>query len=170
MERNMASETKDDKFQDMIRFNEAIDEAWMHSVSHYHNKMDNSKNWFLGILGHYLRNPLSAIKSVQQLLSLSKNISEEERMLLQRTDASIKRIRELTESLLEVTKLRLGTGITVEKRSSDLTLQCQQKIQEFQLAYPKADLRFEAPGPIQVQRDSIRMEQVISNLVAYALR
>ncbi|MFA0962337.1 ATP-binding protein [Roseivirga sp. BDSF3-8] len=169
-EESFEEDVSDDRFEEMIRFNEAIDEAWMHSVSHYHHKMDNSKNWFLGILGHDLRNPLSAIQSVQQLLSLSENISREEKLLLQQTDASIKRIKELIENLLELTNLRLGNGITVKKTSCDLTLHCERIIQEFKLAYPKANLHFESSGPIQGQWDSIRMEQVISNLVANALR
>lgn len=156
--------------QDMIRFNEAVDEAWMHSVERYHIKTDESKNWFMGILGHDLRTPLTAISGVQQLLRISPNLSEKEKALLRRTDASTKHMKELIDNLLELTNLRLGTGMTIEKTSTDLTTLCEQIIQEFQVSYPDADFRFESPGPLEGNWDPLRLRQAINNLTANALR
>ena len=48
---------------DLTRFNEAIDQAVTESVAHYTKTINNSRNLFLGILGHDLRNPISAIAS-----------------------------------------------------------------------------------------------------------
>lgn len=169
-------EKKDDtpvdskKVQEIIRFNEAIDEAWMHSVERYHVKKDESKNWFLGILGHDLRNPLSVISGVQQLLKISPNLSDKEKSLIQRTDASIKHMKELIDNLLELTKLRLGSGISIEKTSIDLTKLSEQIIQEFQVSYPKVEFKFVSPGPVEGIWDPLRLRQVINNLVANALR
>lgn len=42
------------------RFNEAIDQAVAESVAHYTKTINNLRNLFLGVLGHDLRNPLSA--------------------------------------------------------------------------------------------------------------
>lgn len=158
------------KVQDLIRFNEAIDEAWMHSVERYHTKRDESKNWFLGILGHDLRNPLSVISGVQQLMKISPNLSDKEKSLLQRTDASIKHMTELINNLLELTKLRLGGGISIDKTSTDLTKLCEQIIQEFEVSYPEVDFQFRSPGPLEGLWDPLRLKQVINNLVANALR
>lgn len=157
-------------FQDMIRFNEAIDELWMISLKRFHQKVDESKNWFLGILGHDLRNPLAAISGVQSILKLSKNISEKERSLLVRSSASVKRMTELINNLLELTNLRLGSGMTIRKSSVDLTIQSEKIVQEMQLGYPEADLVIESPGPVQGEWDKVRLDQLMTNLITNALR
>jgi len=162
--------TADGKQTEIARFNEAVDEAWMHSMAYYHNKMDKSKNWFLGILGHDLRSPLQSVQGVMGILALSENLDEEEKDLVKRSESSIQRMKELIDNLLEMTHLRLGSGIYIRKTTCDLVLQCEKIQQEFRIIYPGANIRLQSPGPVQGQWDSGRIEQVISNLVANALR
>ncbi|MFO3661455.1 RsbRD N-terminal domain-containing protein, partial [Pseudomonas amygdali] len=45
------------QMEDMIRFNEAIDQALAESISSYTGAVQASRNIFLGILGHDLRTP-----------------------------------------------------------------------------------------------------------------
>lgn len=158
------------KFEDMIRFNEAIDEAWMHSMAQFHTKVDESKNWLMGVLGHDLRTPLTTISGAQQILAQSANLSDNEKILIKRSESSVKRMEELINNLLELTKLRLGSGMTIEKTTTDLALQSEQIIQEFMIAYPQAQLHLQSPGPVQGEWDKLRIHQVITNLVANALR
>jgi signal transduction histidine kinase len=47
-------------FQDMIRFNEAIDQALAESTAAYAEQVNHSRDIFLAILGHDLRAPLQA--------------------------------------------------------------------------------------------------------------
>ena len=158
------------KFEEMIRFNEAIDEAWMHSMARFHTKVDESKNWFMGVLGHDLRIPLTTISGAQQILALSSNLSATEKALVKRSESSVKRMKELINNLLELTNLRLGSGMTINKATTDLTLQSEQIIQEFMIAYPQAQLHLQSPGPVQGEWDNLRINQVITNLIANALR
>src|SRR6476659_6981126 len=44
--------------EDLMRFNEAVDQALAESVDFYSQRMEQSRNLFLGILGHDLRSPL----------------------------------------------------------------------------------------------------------------
>lgn len=157
-------------FHDLVRFNEAVDEAWMVSLQRFHHKVDESKNWFLGILGHDLRNPLAAISGVNSILHFSENLSEKERELLRRSDSSRKRMTELIDNLLELTNVRLGSGISIDKSTIDLSKQSEKIVQELQVAYPQADLSAESPGPVQGEWDSIRLDQLMTNLIANALR
>ena len=48
-------------FSDLIRFNEAVDQELTESINHYTKKTTESKDLFLGILSHDLRNPLGSI-------------------------------------------------------------------------------------------------------------
>lgn len=156
--------------QDIIRFNEAIDEAWMYSLERFHNKVDESKNWFLAVLGHDLRNPLAAISGVQHVLKLSPNLSEKELKLVNRTEASAKRMAELIKNLLELTNLRLGSGMTIKKTSTDFSKQAEMVLQEFQFSYPNATFHLLTPGPVQGEWDLVRTNQLMTNLIGNALR
>ncbi|WP_029034730.1 sensor histidine kinase [Salinimicrobium terrae] len=157
-------------FQDMIRFNEAIDELLIISVERFQNKVDDSKNWFMGILGHDLRNPLAAISGVQSILKMSKNLSEKEKSLLGRAGSSVKRMAELIDNLLELTNLRLGNGMNINKSQVDLSTQSTKIVQELQIAYPEAELIIESPGPVQGEWDVLRLDQLMTNLITNALR
>ena len=169
-EANSKAEKMETDFQDMIRFNEAIDEVWMISLERFQHKVDESKNWFMGVLGHDLRNPLAAISGVQSILKSSKNLSEKEKSLLGRSSSSVKRMTELINNLLELTNLRLGSGMTINKSSVDLSKQSEKIVQELQLGYPEAEIVIESPGPVQGEWDSIRLDQLMTNLITNALR
>src|SRR5688572_25197987 len=45
--------------QDVIRFNEATDQALAESISYFSAQVDRSRNLLLGMLGHNMRNPLN---------------------------------------------------------------------------------------------------------------
>lgn len=169
-EKRMTTAIDKEGFKDMIRFNEAIDEAWMHSMSRFYSMVDESRNWFVGVLGHDLRSPLSTILGAQQLLARSSNLSDNEKDLVKRSESSVRRMEELINNLLELTKLRLGSGMTIKKATTDLTLQSEQIIQEFMIAYPQVQLHLQSPGPVQGEWDGLRVNQVITNLIANALR
>jgi signal transduction histidine kinase len=47
--------------EDVMRFNEAVDQAIAESVAFYSQEVDRSRQLFLGILGHDPRNPLNAM-------------------------------------------------------------------------------------------------------------
>lgn len=169
-EKNGKEKNWEADFHDMIRFNEAVDQEWMISLERFHHTVDESKNWFLGILGHDLRNPLATMSGVQSILKLSKNLSKKEQSLVGRSVSSVKRMRELIDNLLELTNLRLGSGMTINKSSVDLSKQSEKIIQELQLGYPEAELILESPGPIQGEWDGMRLDQLMTNLITNALR
>lgn len=168
-ENSNANKTEAD-FQEMIRFNEAIDELWMISLKRFDSKVEESKNWFMGILGHDLRNPLAAIMGVQSILKLSKNLSDKERSLIGRSDSSAKRMRELIDNLLELTNLRLGGGLNINKTPVDLLEKSVKIVQELQLSYPEAEINIDSPGPVQGEWDIMRLDQLMTNLITNAIR
>ncbi len=167
---NSKTEEWETDFHDMIRFNEAVDELWLISLDRFQDKVDERKNWVMGIVGHDLRNPLAAISGVQSILKLSKNLSEKERSLLGRAGSSVKRMTELIDNLLELTDLRLGSGMKIHKAPVDLSEQSEKIVQEVQLAYPEAELIIQSPGPVQGEWDVVKLDQLMTNLITNALR
>src|SRR6476659_1418369 len=57
-----ACEPETPHLEDMIRFNEAIDQALAESIGFYSAQVDQARNLFLGMLGHDMRSPLQAIQ------------------------------------------------------------------------------------------------------------
>jgi hypothetical protein len=157
-------------YHDMIRFNEAIDEIWMISLDRFQTKLDENKNLFLGILGHDLRNPIATVKGANAILNLSENKTEREKKALNLSQSSLKRMTELIDNLLELTELRLGTGMTTKKSTYDLQEHTKKIVDELQLAYPEANILLDAPQPVEGEWDILRVEQMISNLIINAIR
>ena len=157
-------------FHDMVRFNEAIDELWMISVQRFQEKLDQSRHWFLGILGHDLRNPITTISAANSILKLSKKLSDREKAIIKHSDSSIKRMTELIDNLLELTELQLGIGMTMNKGKMDLAEQSEKIVEKMKLAYPEANIRLQSEGKLEGQWDALRLEQMMTNLITNAIR
>jgi len=156
--------------QELIRFNEAVDEAWMESVKHFHRSVQESKDWLIGVLGHDLRTPLAALAAGMNALARSNNLSEEEREIIRIGDSSIQRMHELINNSLEMTRVRLGNGLHLNKRPINLGDLCHALIQELQLAHPGSNIRVICESNVEGMFDVDRLHQVVSNLVNNALR
>jgi signal transduction histidine kinase len=61
------SEINEQSLYDLTRFNEAVDQALTEAAVRYTTEIDRSRELFLGILGHDLRNPLAAISGLAEL-------------------------------------------------------------------------------------------------------
>src|SRR6478736_2492822 len=56
-----AGSVSGEDLQDVIRFNEAIDQAVAESIGFFDDYVERARNLLLGTLGHDMRNPLNAI-------------------------------------------------------------------------------------------------------------
>lgn len=164
------AENWENDFQDLMRFNEVIDELWMISLQRFEKKVDESKNWYMGVLGHDLRNPLSAIMGMQSIFKISENLSEKEKSILMHSISSSKRMAELIDNLLELTNVRLGGGLKITKTEVDLSKQGKKIIEELRLGYPKATLVLETEDTVEGEWDRLRLEQLMTNLITNAIR
>lgn len=160
----------DREMKEIIRFNEAIDEVWVHSLTKFHHKVNESKNWFMGVLGHDLRNPLNLISGVQQLLLESGNLNPEEKDLIKRSEASVRRMNELINNLLQLTKLRLGSGMNIDRSETNLAEECHHVVQEFRLIHPDTNFKLKNSKSVTGHWDNMRINQIITNLITNAMR
>lgn len=124
---------------------------------------------FLAILGHDLRNPLSAIIAGTGLL-MRETQSERSFLVLQHMQASGRRMAELITNMMDFARVRLGNGIGLDRTSiPDFADQVSQIVQEVQAAYVDAliDLKTDIDGEIYC--DGPRTMQVLSNLLGNAV-
>jgi signal transduction histidine kinase len=76
----------------------------------------------------------------------------------------------MVSDLLDLTRTRLGGGIPVTPKPTNLTPVCKQVIAELEAIHPDCQVQFESKGDLHGEWDSDRLTQVISNLVANALQ
>ncbi len=161
-------EAQGDKQGEVTRFNEAIDETLSTSTARYSETVDNTREQFLGILSHDLRNPIGAVTMGAALLVDSDDPNTVD--IATRILDSGERMNRMVSDLLDLTRTNLGSGIPVTRKPTELASVCRQVIAELQLIHSDCPLRFEAIGDLRGEWDSDRLAQVVSNLIANALQ
>lgn len=167
---NDASKKADIDVEDMIRFNEAIDQALARSVGSYTQAIQASRNVFLGILGHDLRTPLGAIMLGADALLRTDDLSARATKITSRIYTSVKRASRIVGDLLDFTRSQLGPGLPVSKTRSDVAPALERVVEELRMVNPNATILLESPVSAIGLYDATRLEQVFSNLIGNAVQ
>jgi PAS domain S-box-containing protein len=123
---------------------------------------------FIAILGHDLRNPLAAIDMAANLLRAHGAKDATTLRILDRFDASSRRMSRMIGQILDLTRTRLAGGLEIRTAPMELSSMLADISDELRTAHPnrKIDLRC-VPSNGTWDRD--RLEQVFSNLIGNAL-
>lgn len=162
--------SSDESVLDMIRFNEAIDQAVAESITRYSGALNENRDMFIGVLGHDLRTPLSAVLTAAEYLTDEDGLSDRSRTLVQTVVRSGTRMTELVEDLLDFTLARLGRGIPIERAPADMASIVRVTVDELRLINPNREFRMECVGDLSGAWDPRRVTQVVSNLVLNAVQ
>ncbi len=153
----------------VTRFNEAIDEALVEASNRFMLVMDRTRDQFLAILGHDLRNPLGAIMMSAAMMSTATG-EDRRAKASARILSSAGRIQRMVEDLLDLTRTRLGGGIPITPQWMDLGALGREIVAELQAFHSERQLEFNADGALTGEWDPDRLSQVLSNLVGNALQ
>jgi sigma-B regulation protein RsbU (phosphoserine phosphatase) len=125
----------------------------------------------VGIVSHDIRSPLGAIISWARIMAAGGPPPEEQQRTFKRITSAALRIERLTRLLLDFARARLGGGITLEPRRSDMRELLQKVTHEFRVAYPDRAVVCEVEGAdTHGSWDPDRLGQVLSNLLENALK
>ncbi|MFJ3367978.1 ATP-binding protein [Pseudomonas sp. NPDC086251] len=155
---------------DIIRFNEAIDQALVESISAYGQAVETTRKTVLGVLGHDLRSPLGAVALGTDLLKQTEELGSRGKRIISQISTSVQSANQMVNDLLDLARCNLGTGIPVRPEITDLTSVCQSVVDELTVAHPNAQIVFTETGAVTGQFDPPRMAQVFSNLIGNAAR
>ena len=156
---------------DLIRFNEAIDQELAESVSHFTEKVTYSKDLFIGMLSHELRNPLNVISMAAHLQSnTSATGAERHALLTKQITESALRATKIVDDLLDVTRARFGSGIPVMKAPMDMGYASKLLIDEMKIAHPTRNIILDVSGDVKGDWDQARIGQVFANLLGNAIQ
>jgi signal transduction histidine kinase len=157
-------------FLDMTRFNEAIDQALAESAGYYSKKTLKSKDLFVGILSHDIRNPLQAISLSAELLINSGLPSPRHAMLARAIEESAERISGLIKNLIDVTRARLGSGLQIVRSRMDMGLVGHQIVDEVRTTHPENTIVLDLTPNLIGDWDKARIGQVFANLIGNAVQ
>ena len=122
----------------------------------------------VGIVSHDLRNPIMAILMSAELLDKS-NVSPSQSAVLARILRAGDRASRLIANLLDLTQVRLGSGLLVSPALMDLHATVAGAVQESSQVYPDRMLRHVQQGPGPCIADADRLAQLVGNLVSNAM-
>jgi signal transduction histidine kinase len=155
--------------EDIIRFNEAIDQAVAESVGHFHAQVERARNLILGMLGHDMRSPLGTIlatASYLAALNAGEQISEASALLIRSGES----IRALLDDLTDFNRTKLGLGIKVVPSDVDLAVSVATELEQLRGAHPHRRIELAVTGDCRGQWDGLRVQQALRNLVANAIK
>jgi PAS domain S-box-containing protein len=124
----------------------------------------------IGIVSHDLRNPLNVIALGAQALLRGGELDQRTSRTAIRIGASAENATRLVNDLLDFTQARLGNGIPVRRQPVELHAVVHQAVDEILAAYPEREVVVSTTGDARGQWDSDRLVQVLTNLVANALK
>jgi len=159
-----------DDLDDLIRFNEAIDQTIAESITRFARDIAESKERFLAILGHDLRTPLGAVMTSTKFMLDTGELEEPNLTLIKRMSASATRMNHMVLDLLDFTRTRFGDTIPVVRVDTDLRKLVHDVVHEVATMYPSSIVRVESAGDLTGQWDRERLIQALTNLVANAVQ
>ena len=130
-------------------------------------EMVTLREQLIAVLGHDLRNPLSAIAMSADLLE--GIVDKKNRKIIATLKRSSNRMTELVKNIMDFAKTRLGDSIIIIPQNNLLQPVLQHVVAELKIVYPERNIvtDFYLPGPVNC--DSSRIAQLTSNLIANAL-
>jgi signal transduction histidine kinase/ActR/RegA family two-component response regulator len=149
---------------DKVIARQAIDEARAQAVA-----ANRTKDEFLAMLGHELRNPLAPILTALELMQLREpNSLERERTVIMR---HVKHVVRLVDDLLDVSRIMRG-NVELERDEIDVADSIGKAIETASplLEERKHELVTAYPRGLHVNADPVRLAQVIANLLTNAAK
>ena len=124
----------------------------------------------IAVLGHDLRNPLASIQAGGRLLAKT-SLDERAKGLVAAMQSSVVRMAGLIDDVMDFARARLGGGFEVERRAGDgLEDAIVLVVDEMRLAHPNREITAEVALSEPVACDIGRLAQLLSNLLANAVR
>ncbi len=156
--------------EDIIRFNEAIDQSLAESIERYSEAVSMQQDVFIGILGHDLRTPLQSLSHGAQFLMHGKDMDSNIIRLGARMSRSVRRMTGMIDNLLDFTRSRIGGGMTITPHETELSAVAEQVVDEFMSYNPDRKIDYHIKGNCKGEWDAGRVAQIFQNLIGNALQ
>lgn len=135
-------------------------------------KANEQLNKMMGIAAHDIRNPVSAIQAMSEILLLDQQLSADSRELATYIKTSAKNSLDILNHTLNVSQIRSGT-LVLNSVTADYIAFVKESLlpNEHLAAHKQQTLRFETAIPsVMLSFDQAKLLQIINNLVTNAIK
>jgi two-component system phosphate regulon sensor histidine kinase PhoR len=134
-------------------------------------RLERMRDEFLSIAAHELRTPITTIKGYAQLLDRWTPGGHEPRegRAFKILDRQSDRLSELVQELLEVSRLQLGR-LELRRQRFELGARVGEVLERMRGVSSRHRLVMHQEGPVFVDADPERIDQVVSNLIDNAIK
>jgi signal transduction histidine kinase len=134
----------------------------------------HARDDLLAIAAHELKTPLTAVIGYTQTLQMRAaregHLIRRDQDMLRLIAAQAKRLQRLIDSVLDLARLRNGQA-KIARQVVDLAALARQVVAGAHLVATRQQVEFRGPdAPIVVVGDSVRLEQVVQNLLDNAVK
>ncbi len=155
---------------ELARLNAGLDQAISDSVEFFVNERERIRERFIGVLGHDLRTPLSAIVMSADHMLRSGRLPPGLDRAAGRIARNAARMSRMVRDLLDLARGRLGDGIPISTASRvDMAEVCHAAAEDAILTHPDREITVNATGDLWGNWDRDRALQAVGNLVGNAL-
>ncbi|MBA3673503.1 MAG: PAS domain S-box protein, partial [Chitinophagaceae bacterium] len=131
---------------------------------------EERKDEFISIASHELKTPLTTIKAYTQLaMTLSDGCTPVVTQYLQKADEYAGKLNDLINELLDVSKIHAGK-LRLTQTEVEMDSFLSEVLASMQQITPTHTISLEKNEPAKVKIDSLRLEQVIANLISNAAK
>ena len=123
----------------------------------------------MGILGHDLRNPITVAGIAADLVLRCADLPPAMREQLLRIRRATGRMKEMIDTLLDLTRVRFLGKVPLSPVSADLGEISQGAVDEMRVAWPDRPIELTVRGDSHGEWDPARMSQTVANLVGNAI-
>jgi signal transduction histidine kinase len=133
----------------------------------------HTRDEFLAAASHDLRNPLSTIQAAAELLARADPGALGRERLQSAAEhilSAARRMGELLDGFLDVTRLEAGKPLELKKRPCDLAPLVRQVVAESQHTTTRHQITIDTPDELPADADGPRLQRVVGNIVANAIK
>jgi signal transduction histidine kinase len=132
---------------------------------------NRAKDDFLAVLSHELRTPLATIITGLHVLRQLAGPDERARHTRETIERQANHLSRMVDDLLDMKKIMTGV-VVLERRPCDLADVVAGFLATFNEAgrFKQHTLSVDAPEPVWVNGDAMRLQQIVSNLLSNAVR
>jgi PAS domain S-box-containing protein len=129
-----------------------------------------AKDEFFAMLGHELRNPLGAITTALRVIEVCGPLDERSAQARVIIGRQVRQLVRLVDDLLDVTRLATGK-VSLSLRPVELTAAVRRAVGAVAAIAPARRIEHApAAGPVWIQADETRLDQILANLVGNAVK
>jgi signal transduction histidine kinase len=158
------NEAANPEMGDILRFDDAIDQALAEILRHHEESITQYTTRFLAILAHDLRNPLHTLG----LAGTSLEHQGVQAGTVGRIKRCVQQANRLVDDLAVFVRSRLANALPLTKSATDLRELCQQVLEDACESHGDRSFNLTVEGNVSGSWDSVRLVQALSNLIGNA--